>query len=156
VFLDEPTIGLDLNAQRAIREFILQYQTEHSPAMLLTSHYMEDIERLCRRIVILRGGTIVYDGSLKRVVETYAPHKVVTGHLLEGAFPTLDREGLERVGKVVECNADLVRLHVPRAEVAHAAARLVDHFPVRDLNIEEEEIGVIIANILTSKEAVGA
>ena len=62
VYLDEPTIGLDLTAQRAIRDFILEYRREHAPAMLLTSHYMEDIERLCERIIILREGEIVYDG----------------------------------------------------------------------------------------------
>ena len=62
VFLDEPTIGLDLTAQRAIRQFLLNYRQKHRPAMILTSHYMEDIEQLCERIIILRQGSVVYDG----------------------------------------------------------------------------------------------
>ena len=74
VYLDEPTIGLNITAQRSIREFILRYQSERRPAMILTSHYMEDIERLCRRIMIIRDGTIVYDGSLQEVVTAYAQH----------------------------------------------------------------------------------
>lgn len=81
VYLDEPTIGLDLTAQRAIRDFILDYRRRESPAMLLTSHYMEDIEKLCRRIVLVAKGEIVYDGSVSALVSTYAKHKVLTVHL---------------------------------------------------------------------------
>jgi ABC-2 type transport system ATP-binding protein len=81
VFLDEPTIGLDLNAQRAIREFLLDYRREHQPAMILTSHYMEDIEALCERIVIIREGEFVYDGGLRTVLTKYAGHKVITAKL---------------------------------------------------------------------------
>src|SRR5436190_10742383 len=81
VFLDEPTIGLDVSAQRAIRDFILAYRERRRPAMILTSHYMDDIERLCRRIVILKDGQVVYDGALSDVVARYAGHKVVTAKL---------------------------------------------------------------------------
>jgi ABC-2 type transport system ATP-binding protein len=156
VFLDEPTIGLDLNAQRAIREFILQYQGRHSPAMLLTSHYMEDIERLCKRILIIRDGEIVYDGSLQQVVQAYAPHKVISAHLIEGAGVAVDREELEKLGQVLEVSSERVRLHVPRASVADAAAWLANRLPIADLSIEEEEIGTIIGNIMMQKEAVQA
>lgn len=155
VFLDEPTIGLDLNAQRAIREFILEYQSDHRPAMILTSHYMEDIERLCKRIMIIRDGEIVYDGALAQVVQTYAPHKVVVVHIEEGAQVAIDREKLEKIGKLLESSRELIRLHVPRSAVAQAAAFLVNEYPVSDLQIEEEDIGVIIANIIGSTEAVG-
>src|SRR5262249_25006692 len=72
VFLDEPTIGLDLNAQRAMRKFLLEYRREHQPAMILTSHYMEDIEQLCERLVIIREGEFVYDGPLSNVLAKYA------------------------------------------------------------------------------------
>src|SRR5687768_5334342 len=87
VYLDEPTLGLDLTAQRAIRDFILRYRESHRPAMILTSHYMEDIERLCKRILIIREGELVFDGSLDQVVQKYADHKVVTAHLHKRAEP---------------------------------------------------------------------
>ncbi|HKR56045.1 MAG TPA: ATP-binding cassette domain-containing protein [Gemmatimonadales bacterium] len=146
VYLDEPTIGLDLTAQRAIRDFILAYRGEHKPAMILTSHYMEDIERLCRRLVIIREGEIVYDGSLSGVVEKYADHKVVTAHLRKTGDP-VSREGLEALGQVEAVDDITIRLRVPRGRVAEAAAELLRRYPVADLAIEEVEIGTLIEKI---------
>lgn len=151
VFLDEPTIGLDITAQRAIREFILRYQSEHRPAMILTSHYMEDIERLCKRIIIIREGELVYDGSLEDVVRRYAKHKVVIGTLREGVEELHASDELRSLGEVMEFSATTIKLHVPRTEVARAAARLVDLYPVVDLNIEEEDIGTIIEHIMGAR-----
>ncbi|MCI0650355.1 MAG: ATP-binding cassette domain-containing protein [Planctomycetes bacterium] len=154
VFLDEPTIGLDLTAQRAIREFLLRYLREHRPAMLLTSHYMEDIEKLCERIIILREGEIVYDGPLARVVATYAPYKVVTAHL-DGAQGAWSAESaaaaLGGLGEVAEAAPGVVRLHVPRAEVARSAAAVLRELPVVDVTIEEPEIGAIIERIMRER-----
>jgi ABC-2 type transport system ATP-binding protein len=149
VFLDEPTIGLDINAQRAIREFILEYQRESRPAIILTSHYMEDIERLCPRIMIIREGGLVYDGSLQEVVRRYANYKVLTAHLQEGQEGRVRAEDLTGVGAVLGITGATVRLHVPRDRAAQAAAELVRLVPVSDINIEEEEIGSIIAKIMT-------
>ena len=154
VYLDEPTIGLDLTAQRAIRDFILAYREEHRPAMLLTSHYMEDIQRLCKRILILRDGDLVYDGSLARVVERYATHKVVTVHLRrDGTRPT--PESVSDLGEIVSLDADALKVRVPRKEVADAAAALLSRCSVADLLIEEPDVGEIIERILTARgEAV--
>ena len=149
VYLDEPTIGLDLTAQRAIRDFILAYREQNRPAMILTSHYMEDIERLCKRLIILREGEIVYDGSLAGVVEKYADHKVVTAHLRKDG--SVSREGLERLGQVDACDDVTIRLRVPRGRVAEAAAELLKRYPVADLAIEEVEIGTIIERIQRAK-----
>jgi len=149
VYLDEPTIGLDLTAQRAIRDFILAYREEHRPAMILTSHYMEDIERLCKRLIILREGEIVYDGSLTGVVEKYADHKVVTAHLRKDG--AVSREGLEALGQVDACDDVTIRLRVPRGRVAEAAAELLKRYPVADLAIEEVEIGTLIERIQVAK-----
>ncbi|MHC4941316.1 MAG: ABC transporter ATP-binding protein [Planctomycetota bacterium] len=143
VFLDEPTIGLDLGAQRAIRDFILQYREEHKPAMILTSHYMEDIQRLCKRIIIIREGEFVYDGTLDDVARLYADHKVIVAHLRQPC----DTEGAKRLGTVVECEEQMLKVRVPRDEVAGAAARLLEEYPVADLAIEEMEIGTIIDRI---------
>jgi len=152
VSLDAPTIGLDLTAQRAIRDFILAYREEHRPAMILTSHYMEDIERLCKRLIILREGEIVYDGSLAGVVEKYADHKVVTAHLRK-TNGAVSREGLEALGRVDACDDVTIRLRVPRGRVAEAAAELLRRYPVADLAIEEVEIGTLIEKIQTDKKA---
>lgn len=149
VFLDEPTIGLDLNAQRAIREFLLDYRREHQPAMILTSHYMEDIERLCERIVIIREGDFVYDGPLNQVLSRYAGYKVVSAKLGAEAEPfTLPSE----LGESISYNATEAKFKVPRNKVAEAAALILKSLPVADLAIEEEDISDIIAKLLHEKK----
>ena len=146
VYLDEPTIGLDLSAQRAIRDFILEYRRERRPAMIVTSHYMEDIERLCERIVILREGRVVYDGALRKVVEDYTKHKIVTAQL--GGSGCATREELARLGDVIECSDQQVSLCVPRDGVADAAAWLLGNYEVTDLQVEEEDVATIIERIM--------
>jgi ABC-2 type transport system ATP-binding protein len=154
VYLDEPTIGLDLTAQRAIRDFVLSYREEHQPAMILTSHYMEDIERLCERILIVREGELVYDGSLRRVVERFANHKVLTARLEEGRTLGSAREAIERLGAILEIDDVGVRVQVPRGEVATAASALLAMLPVADLSIEEEDVGSIIEKVMRAKREV--
>jgi ABC-2 type transport system ATP-binding protein len=144
VFLDEPTIGLDLTAQRAIRDFLLRYREDHGPAMILTSHYMEDIERLCKRILILRRGELVFDGPLQTVAERHARHKVITAHLRPAELP----EG----GTSAAAPAGEIRLEVPRERVAAAAGELLATYPVADLSIEEEDIGTIIESIIADRQ----
>lgn len=156
VFLDEPTIGLDLSAQRAIRDFILAYREEHQPAMLVTSHYMEDIQRLCERILVLREGEIVYDGPLARVVERYAPHKVIRAHLRRTGTAPRPTAELRAMGEVLQCDADQLCLRVPRAEVARASAKILETYAVADLAIEEMDIGTIIERIFRERGAVDA
>ncbi len=151
VFLDEPTIGLDLNAQRAIREFLLDYRREHQPAMILTSHYMEDIERLCERIVIIREGEFVYDGSLATVLGQYAGHKIVTAKLSGDARSALDFFPVA-LGEILSMNPSEVKFKIPRQKVAEAAAVILKSLPVADLSIDEEDISDIIAKLLNEKK----
>jgi len=155
VFLDEPTIGLDLGAQRAIRDFILRYREEHRPAMILTSHYMEDIQRLCERIVIIREGEFVYDGPLQRVVALYADTKVIRAHLRKAHEPPPAAAALQDLGEVVACSEEEICLRVPRADVAHASAQILERYPVADLAIEEMDIGTIIERIFRGRGKVG-
>ncbi|MCA9783836.1 MAG: ATP-binding cassette domain-containing protein [Candidatus Cloacimonetes bacterium] len=154
VFLDEPTIGLDLGAQRAIRDFLLQYREQHRPAMILTSHYMEDIERLCQRIIIIRDGSFVYDGPLDQVVRSYANHKLVVAHLRPlGAGEELpDPASLQ--GEVQESGPDVIRVKVDRSRVTAVAQQLLSGWPVADLNIEEVDIGTVIEQIFNETTAV--
>lgn len=157
VFLDEPTIGLDLAAQRAIREFILDYRRKENPAMILTSHYMEDIEKLCERIVLMRDGRMVYDGPVANMVSSFARHKILTAHLRAGETPA---EGPRRPeippGEILEWNGALIKLKVGRTEAAAAASHLLGSYPVVDLSIDEEDIGTVIEAMLgKAGEGVG-
>jgi ABC-2 type transport system ATP-binding protein len=149
VFLDEPTIGLDITAQKAIREFILEYRRRESPAMILTSHYMEDIEKLCERLVLIREGRIVYDGSVSRLVADYARHKVVTVHLhASDDAAAHDLDALRAMGEVVEAEGPVLKLKVQRREAASVAGHLLRTYPVADLKIDEEDIGTLIEAML--------
>jgi ABC-2 type transport system ATP-binding protein len=151
VFLDEPTIGLDLNAQRAMREFLLDYRREHQPAMILTSHYMEDIEALCERIVIIREGEFVYDGGLRTVLSKYAGHKVITAKLMgEVTFTAADFPSA--LGELVSIDAGEAKFKVPRNKVAESATIILKSLPVADLAIDEEDISDIIAKLLHEKK----
>jgi ABC-2 type transport system ATP-binding protein len=151
VFLDEPTIGLDLMAQRAIRDFLLRYREERRPAMLVTSHYMEDIERLCERILILRDGEIIYDGSLDKVVETYADYKLIVAHLDGTGRAAEPDPELSEIGIWRERTDLVIRMEVPRQDVARAASLILGTYPVADLSIEDVEIGTVIENILRDR-----
>jgi len=167
VYLDEPTIGLDITAQKAMRDFIKIYRAEHKPAMILTSHYMEDIERLCERILIMRQGRLVHDGRLDSVVKQYAPERFLTLRWIEGqvpdfaAAPTPSRETMpgardslkkiEALGRVVSCDAVHLRLAVPRAEVTSRAVRLLQEFPIADFTVEDTDIGTVIESIMLAK-----
>ena len=151
LFLDEPTIGLDIGAQRAIREFLLAYRERHRPAMILTSHYMEDIERLCKRLLVIRDGQLVYDGPLEQIVQKYALHKVVTAHLRRDGAAAVVAPSFDGLGEVIETTPDLVRVRVPRARTAEAAARLLEGLPVADLAIEEVDIGTIVQRIFDER-----
>jgi len=156
VFLDEPTIGLDLTAQRAIRDFILAYRERHRPAMILTSHYMEDIERLCRRIVIIRDGTFVFDGPLEEVLRRYASKKVITAHLRRADAPLRPAADLAPFGEVLPGDGLELRLAVPRERVAQAASFVLAHWPVHDLSIDEEDVGTVIERIFRERREEGA
>ncbi|MFT4543211.1 MAG: ABC-2 type transport system ATP-binding protein [Planctomycetota bacterium] len=156
VFLDEPTIGLDVASQRAIRAFILQYRERHRPAMILTSHYMEDIERLCERVILLQAGSIVFDGPLKEVVERYAQRKIINAHFEERADtePLPSADGLP--GEVLSFDADHIRISVERGEVSNCARALLAGFPVADFTIEEVDIGTVIERVFSGEEAPDA
>ena len=158
VFLDEPTIGLDLTAQRAIRDFLLEYREAQQPAMLLTSHYMEDIEKLCKRLIILREGEIVYDGPIAGISRDFAHHKVLTFRLDPAKFPLDFPINLAHypslLGEALEIEArttELLKIKVSRDRISEAASALLKHLPVLDLTIEEPDIGSVIENIMRGR-----
>jgi ABC-2 type transport system ATP-binding protein len=155
VYLDEPTIGLDLSAQRAVREFLLEYRRRHRPAMLLTSHYMEDIERLCSRLLLIREGEIIYDGSLERIVAAAGDVKVLRAHLKPEGAPDAAAVAAvaARLGESLAAEPGQVAVRVPRARVAEAASALLAALPVADLAIEGEDVAVVIERLLKQRDS---
>ena len=151
VFLDEPTIGLDLTAQRAIREFILRYRQAKQPAMILTSHYMEDIERLAERILILRRGELVYDGPLAGVSQRHGD-RIVTARLSEGSTHPNAAELAEHGAELLTSGDGRLRVRVASDSVARMTARILERFEVLDLSVEGEDIGTVIERMMTDRE----
>lgn len=138
LFLDEPTLGLDISMQKRIRQFVAEYTTETGATALLTSHYMADVTALCERVIVIHHGGILFDGDLKGLADRFAAHKTIT----MTAEETLgDMTGY---GTVVESGSSKVVLTVDRSEVARVAAALLDRFSVVDLSIEDPPIEDVI------------
>jgi ABC-2 type transport system ATP-binding protein len=149
VFLDEPTIGLDLMAQQAIREFLLEYRRQESPAMLLTSHYMEDIERLCERVILMRTGSIVYDGLLKDLPNRQGRGKTLTIHVeVDRIGDAAAQAWSQGPGRFLSYAAGTFQILVSREEAPQAVAYAMKELPVVDFNLADEDIGVLITEII--------
>jgi len=143
LFLDEPTIGLDVIMQQKMREFIREYNRRHKSTILLTSHYMEDVKELCKRVIIIDHGKIIYDGLLGDIVKKLATHKKITV-IFES---DVDPKQLDAIGEIKEYNFPKVVISVERGASNVAAAELLQNFPVEDLTIEEVPIEDIIRKV---------
>jgi ABC-2 type transport system ATP-binding protein len=147
IFLDEPTIGLDVLMQQKLREFIREYNERYNATVILTSHYMKDVEALCKRVIIIDHGRILYDGSLAQIIHQYSKHKIITVVFSQ----KVPRDRLEQIGEIVSY-ADLqVTLSVPREISSTIAATLLSTFPVDDVTIEEPNIEEIIGDVFAKK-----
>lgn len=151
LFLDEPTIGLDVNMQVRIRAFIAEYNRRFNATVILTSHYMADVTALCRRIIVVDHGHIVFDGDLSRLIEQAAPHKVMR---LELAHPVAP-EQLATYGTLQSSDGLRVEFNVPRQENRAVAARMLAELPVVDVTIEdppiEDVIGLVFSGQVTQQ-----
>lgn len=145
LFLDEPTIGLDIISQEKIRNYINEYNRIKKTTVLLTSHYMRDVERLCRRVVVINNGIIIYDGSVEDLMHTYADHKVIRLRFSH----EYNENGLEKYGEVVERSSLNVVLKTGKKDIAGSTARILSELPVEDLSVEEVEIEEVIRKIFT-------
>ncbi len=143
LFLDEPTIGLDVVAQHNIQGFLRHYQQARKITILLTSHYMKDVAALCRRVVIIAHGRIVYDGSLGGIVDRFSRHKIVT-LLLEDDHAPGD---LARYGEVLELNPPRARIRVPRGVVPDVLAAILHSHPLQDVSVEDPPLEEVIAEL---------
>ncbi len=140
LFLDEPTLGLDVNGQAAVRTFLRDYTTRHGATVLLTSHYMGDVTALASRVLVIDHGTLRFDGNLSTLVETHSPHRLVRVRVGEAVPAHI----WAAYGEVAEADGAAVTLRVPRAETAAVATRLLATLPVVDVAIEDPPIEDII------------
>jgi ABC-2 type transport system ATP-binding protein len=152
IFLDEPTIGLDILSQKKIREFLKYYNQQKKATIVLTSHYMQDVEDLCRRSIIINQGLIVYDGDLQGVNETFSQTKVIKLQLSE----PVQYADLAVFGVVKEHTEFTAMLQVPRQSVRDCSKAILDRLPVVDFNIEDIPVEEGIALLYQRREAAYA
>ena len=145
LFLDEPTIGLDVISQKTVREFLRDYNAREKTTILLTSHYMADIQELCRRVIIIDHGAIFFDGLLSEVIDRFADFKLITIQCTGATSPPAD--SLARYGELVEQNAGSIKLKVKRDRVIPVCKALLDELPVSDIDIQEVPIEDVIRQI---------
>jgi ABC-2 type transport system ATP-binding protein len=138
LFLDEPTIGLDITMQKRIRSFVAEYNRRHGATVLLTSHYMADVEALCRRVIVIHHGQLLFDGELARLGDQFDAFKTLTVELEDLSAD------LSGYGDVLEREDGRVKLRVPKAETARVTARLLAERDVADLTVEDPPIEDVI------------
>lgn len=147
LFLDEPTIGLDVVAQKNIRDFLKKYNQERKVTIMLTSHYMEDIKELCKRVIIIHFGKVMFDGAFSELVERFAPHKVLRVTFNE---PGVRREQVKEFGELEEYNPLGCVIKVARANAKGAAVRLLSaDLPVDDILIDEVGADDVVRSIFS-------
>ncbi len=143
IFLDEPTIGLDVFSQETVRNFIKQFQKELKTTIILTSHYLEDVKRMAQRLIMINKGKIIYDGSMKQVFTKYSHTKFVTIILEE----EINRRVLSSLGEIISYNFPRVVLKIKKDELPEKIHIINDNLSFSDLTIEEERIEEVIKNI---------
>src|SRR5215210_6854595 len=146
LFLDEPTIGLDVTMQRRIRSFIAEYNRRHEATVLLTSHYMADVVALCRRVIVIHHGRILFDGDLARLGDQFVAWKTIAVELQTGG------SDLSAYGDVLETDGARVKLRVPKADAARVTARLLAEREIADLTVEEPPIEDVIELVFAQEQ----
>jgi ABC-2 type transport system ATP-binding protein len=145
LFLDEPTIGLDVIAQHNIQTFLRQYQEFRKITILLTSHYMKDVVALCRRVVIIMLGRIVYDGSLEGIIDRFGGHKIISLQMADGRIP----DDLGRFGEVLSEEPPRAKLRVERGAVPNVLGNILAGHDVEDVSVEDPPLEEVIAEMFT-------
>jgi len=151
LFLDEPTIGLDVVSQKRVREFLRLYNSEHKIVTMLTSHYMQDIEELCDRVIVIDHGKIFFDGPLDTIIDRFSSAKVISLTFEEGAACDF-----ARFGEVVELKPMSVQIKVPRAQVTEVARNLLDSCKVTDINVQELPVEEVIRQLFGEHDTTRA
>ena len=149
LLLDEPTIGLDVVSQRKVQGFLRHYQAEQQMTVLLTSHYMKDVEALCRRAIIINEGEIKHDGPLADIVDRFSSVKQIHLQFAGNEIPV----DLERYGKVINQVPPRVKLEVPRQELPTILAALLDRYAIEDVGVQERPLEDAIAQLFSQKSS---
>ncbi|MEX0718731.1 MAG: ABC transporter ATP-binding protein [Planctomycetaceae bacterium] len=149
LLLDEPTIGLDVVSQRKVQEFLRHYQAERKITVLLTSHYMKDVEALCRRAIIINRGVIIHDGPLAAVLDRFSRHKVVDLQFAGAGIP----EDIASYGTVIERRPPRVKLEVPRQRIPEILSSLLTRYTIEDVAVQERPLEEVIAELFTAEDA---
>jgi ABC-2 type transport system ATP-binding protein len=142
LFLDEPTIGLDVTSQEKVREFLRTYNQGNKVVTMLTSHYMQDIEALCERVIIIDEGRLFFDGPLTGIIDRFATHKIVSltfAEVVHGDFAVL--------GEIVEQTAQTLKLKVPRARVSDTCREILTNCRVTDIGVQEPPVEEVIRQL---------
>jgi ABC-2 type transport system ATP-binding protein len=148
LFLDEPTLGLDVTMQRRIRSFIAEYNRRYGATVLLTSHYMADVEALCKRVIVIHNGRLLFDGALSQLLERHSAFKTI-------GVTVMGHGDLSRYGEVLTHDGSRVTLRVPKAETSQVTARLLAEQTVDDLTVEDTPIDDVIEKIFSRQSAQG-
>ncbi len=143
LFLDEPTLGLDVPMQRRIRKFIADYNKQEGATVLLTSHYMADVQALCKRVIVIHHGELLFDGQLSELVQRFTGYKEIV------VEPKDRATDLSRYGEIMSQDAGKISLRVPRKKVPEVAAKLLADVPMFDLSVEEPPIEDVIERVFT-------
>ena len=146
LFLDEPTLGLDVNAQAAVREFLREYNQRYQATILLTSHYMADITALCQRVMLIYQGQLIYDGSLEQLLERFAPYRQVKVELAQA----LPKSKLVQYGEIETVKGQEVRFLVQREQLTNTIGRILAELEVLDLSVTDPPIEDIIGRLFST------
>lgn len=152
LLLDEPTIGLDVVSQRKVQDFLKFYQAEQKLTVLLTSHYMKDVQALCHRAIIINEGEIKHDGPLAQIVDKFSTYKVIE-LLFAGDTPPV---GLDRFGEVFDNVFPRAKLKVPRHQVPEILSALLEKYPLEDVGVHDRPLEEAIAEIFTATRSTPA
>ncbi len=148
LFLDEPTIGLDVVMQKKLREFIKEYNKHYMATIMLTSHYMKDVEALCKRVIIINHGTLLYDGQLSDLVKKHAPYKIIKVILDK----YIDPKKLAPLSEVLYFSYPELVLRVSQKNIGKVATKILDKFPVENITIEDPDIEQVIREVFTKQK----
>jgi ABC-2 type transport system ATP-binding protein len=152
LFLDEPTIGLDVIAQHNIQKFLKHYQAARRITILLTSHYMKDVAALCKRVVVINHGQIMYNGSLSGIVDKFSNHKVLSLLFANGRMPS----DLSQYGDVLELQEPRVRLRVERRQITGVLSAVLANHLIEDVSVEDPPLEEMFAQVFAQTAALGS
>ena len=150
LFLDEPTLGLDVNAQSSVREFLRKYNQQYQATLLLTSHYMADISALCDRVLLIHEGQLMYDGKLGKLVERFAPYREVRVEFSE----SVSHQTLQGYGELEALDGQIARFLVKREALTDSISRILAQLPVIDLKITEPPLEEVVGRLFRAEKII--